>query len=413
MLYSPTIRLLLACLNQDPIQMEQIQPAQVTAADWQALAKLSKEQWITPLLYRRLNNPLVSLKIPAELLPSWRKIYYSSLKQNLRLYKGIKQVLRALAEQDIPVIPLKGIYLAEKVYGNIGLRTMVDADLLVQRPDLVRALTVLEGLGYHTMSPFNIEYEYTVMHHLPPYSKPGGIKVELHWTLARPVAPFQIAIDQVWQNSRPAMLDGVAVREMAPEDLLLHLCVHAAYIDCFSSRLRQFCDIALSIQAFRGKLDWIRLAQQARIWGAERSLFLALRVTQQLLGILLPEDFMESIRPPDYDPVLESWAITQIFHPVRIGSKLAAVHAPQPWSQRALRIMQALFPPPGEIAPDYPGLARGLGWPLAYLKNLGRVLQRNRQSVWKLIRKDATEKAEVVQSEQNVKLMDWQAGKVN
>ena len=413
MQFSTPIRLLLAFLSEDSHQIEQIQPAEVNAADWQALAALSQEQGVAPLLYRRLKKMPGNADIPDTFLQNLREIYLSTLKRNLRMYKDVGQILRALAEQEIPVIPLKGVYLAEKVYGNIGLRSMVDVDLLLPRPDLARAMAVLEGLGYRALYSFDIELECQTRHHLPLLYRQGSKNLEIHWNLAPLDSPFHIAIEPLWERSQPAILEGVEVRTMDPEDLLLHLCFHAAYMDDFSNKLRSFCDIAWTMRIFREKLAWERLALHAQEWGAARSVWLALRIAHQLLGVSLPDMLIEKLQPTEYQPILESWAIEQIFAPSKIGPKLAAVWAPQSWSQRLAHIFHGLFPPAWEMRQKYPGLIGRSSWHLAYLKHLEIVFKRHRESIWRLALGDTRVRDEVEQRSKGNVLKAWMAGEID
>jgi hypothetical protein len=403
-------QLLLACLRMEGGEEEEARLVKASLADWEAAVEQANAQGVTPLVYKRLHDQWPELALPSDIQKRLRNAYRLNLWQNTELFTVLEQILRAFGEEIIPVIPLKGVYLAKKVYENVGLRPMSDVDLLVPRPDLGRAVRVLRGLSFVSDYPFEVEQECQVMHHLPVLYRPRCTWVELHWNLAPLNAPFTIPIEQVWQAARPGTLAGIGIQEMAPEDLLLHLCLHTAYMEHFSSGLRPVCDIAWTIEHYRGKLDWERVAVQAKSWGAERSLYLALRVAQRLLGAALPEGWLESMQPEGYDPSLESWAIHQIFEPAEIRGKLAEVWAPQPWLKRGWRFIRNLFPPVWEMRGAYFELAHGLGWPLAYLKHLGIVFRRNRQAAWRLLRGDAGTMAGAEQRERINRLVAWQAG---
>ena len=145
--FSAPVRLLLACLSEDPQQFEQLSLTGIQAVDWQELVTLSQVQGVAPLVYQRLTQQHSSVYVPSAVLEKLREVYLVNLKRNMRLYRDLEQILGRLAERQIPVIPLKGVFLAEKVYGNIGLRPMVDVDLLLPRPELAKALEELEALG--------------------------------------------------------------------------------------------------------------------------------------------------------------------------------------------------------------------------------------------------------------------------
>jgi hypothetical protein len=339
--------------------------------------------------------------------------YHRTIFKNTHVFQALQRILGALSQDNVPVIPLKGVYLAEKVYGNIGLRGMIDIDLLVPRQQLSQALKVLQGSGYRPIHPFQIEAECRVRHHLPPLYKDGGHTTELHWTLAPPPAPFKIPIDRVWQNTHRGRLTGEAIQELTPEDLLLHLCLHAAYLDFFSTGLRPLCDIAWTVQTFQEQIDWQKLIRQARQWGVERCAWLALMVAVQLLQAPVPADLLESLQPSTDDLTKVGWAATQALNPSGQGGKLAAAWAPNPWFRRAALVLRLLFPAPQEMRPAYPRLARGLLWPIAYLLHLGIVIHRNWNSAWKLMRGDPKVRAAVEQREQVNRLVAWLASNHN
>jgi len=409
--FSPPVRLLLACLGEDPQPLEGLSLAGISAADWLDFTTLSQVQGVTPLVYQRLSRHHDSINIPLAVMEKMREVYLDNLKRNMRLYRDLELVLGLLAERHIPVIPLKGVFLAEKVYGNIGLRPMVDVDLLVPRPALATALEALDGLGYRAKYAFNIERECRTQHHLPQLYRPGSVKLEIHWNLAPANSPFNINVGELWERSQVSTLAGVEARILDPEDLLLYLCLHAAYLDGFSSKLRSFCDISWTMRVFNEKLDWQRMVSKAEGWRAQRSTWLALRISERLLGIQLPENVNAVLQPAGYDFELENWACEQILAPSEIGPKLAAAWVPQPWMHRLKHIFSSLFPPTWEMRQKYPLWTHGFSWPLAYLRHLGIVFRYNISTLWRLMRGDKLLRHSVDQRSRINRLAAWQEGK--
>ena len=125
------------------------------AAAWQRIVELAQRQRVAPLLYARLKERVILP--PPEAAQHLRGIYLATFKRNARLLDEVGKILRALRAADIPVIPLKGAYLANGVYGNIGLRQIGDVDLLVKPVDLAKALEVLRTLGYAAAHLIEIE----------------------------------------------------------------------------------------------------------------------------------------------------------------------------------------------------------------------------------------------------------------
>ena len=68
--------------------------------------------------------------------------------RNLLVARALGRVLDGLARASVPVIPLKGVALAESLYGDAALRVSSDIDVLVPRACVARAFAVMGELGY-------------------------------------------------------------------------------------------------------------------------------------------------------------------------------------------------------------------------------------------------------------------------
>jgi hypothetical protein len=197
---------------------------------------------------------------------------------------------------------------------------------------------------------------------------------------------------------------------MLPADQLLYLSLHAGYSETYFNGLSRICDLAWSMRAFQDAIEWEQLWEKASSWKAERSLYLALRLVQSMLGVTPPGGFLEGVPPAGYDTRMESWAIQQVFEPVQMGGKLAQVWSAQTWLRGGGRIMRNLFPPAWEMRSAYPGLAKGLTWPAAYFKHLVIVLGRNWRKAWNLLIGDVAAVEEARQHRAIEYLVQWQAG---
>ncbi len=92
---------------------------QVSAEGWDALIQAALQQGVAPLVYHRLKT---SSGAPVEVLTKLRKFYLAQAHRNTLYYHELASILRGLHIAGIPVIILKGAYLAEHVYQNIALR---------------------------------------------------------------------------------------------------------------------------------------------------------------------------------------------------------------------------------------------------------------------------------------------------
>ena len=85
-----------------------------------------------------------------------------------------------LEESGIPTLPLKGVVLAERLYGDGGLRSSADIDLLVPAARLEDARRLLETLDFRVLDSTEPgDGGLPLLHHR--LTGPDGTVVELHW----------------------------------------------------------------------------------------------------------------------------------------------------------------------------------------------------------------------------------------
>jgi hypothetical protein len=252
------------------------------------------------LLFKRLKQSDAWACVPADVWERVRRAYIASAVKNMLLYRELRTVLRCLRDSGIPVIVLKGAFLAEAVYGDVALRPMGDVDLMVPRAELPRAHAVLLDMGRGHPLFEDIESCCKRRAHLPPVVI-RDLTVEIHWTIASPTGPVRTDTAGLWHRARPATIAGVEVLALSPEDLLLHLCLHVCCQHRLDAGLRSLYDIAETIHRFRNSLDWARVAERAREWGAARYVGLTLRLAGSMLGTAVPADVFERLVPGGID----------------------------------------------------------------------------------------------------------------
>jgi hypothetical protein len=313
--------------------------SQPTSDDWSALLDLARRHGVTPLLYARLKAQRQPSEVPPAILNQLQQSYLQNAARNMCLYHELLQVLALLNNEGIPVIVLKGAFLAETVYGNIALRTIGDIDLLVPKNDLAKAQRMLLDAGY-----------------LRPES---SVHIDLHWNIDLSIAKLNIHVEQLWERSRPVTLAGSQVWQLSPEDLLLHLCTHIVFHHMFQCNgLRALCDMKATIQYYRQTMDWAHIQVIAEAWNIRHAVYIAFLLAKNLVAAQIPDETLEDLQPAHVDPHIQAWVKQQIFrenpHVVTLSPYFWKLWIPGTLGEK-LSALRSLFLPSGEfISQKYP-----------------------------------------------------------
>ena len=291
--------------------------AQLNPEQWQALIAEAELQGVMPYLYTLLLdlNNSHGFQIPQK--ERLHQSYLATAARNMLALHDAEMILKELQEAGIPAAGLKGVYLLEEVYPSIGARSMNDIDILVKKQDLAACLSLMENLGYSPVTYFSLEDENIDIKHLPPMSKRGGPLVEVHWTLLEEDEPFTIDAAALWERMLPAKIATMEALCLGAEDLVLHLCLHLTYQHYLQLGLRGLLDIALVVHKFREEIDWQKLVQIAKSWGAERVTALSFKLLESQLHVAIPEDVYTALVAEGIEPDLLEKARLQLLE--RVG----------------------------------------------------------------------------------------------
>lgn len=293
---------LLDCLLAVEGTAKRSRVSQFSEADWRQVSASATRHGLQPLLYECLSSAGAAAGIPEKVLLPLREAFLVNGLRNDVLYQDLQAVLAAFQTLGIPTILLKGVYLACWVYKTKASRPMADIDLMVQEKDLFKAASALLASGYSSgLSIRDLQewrHAHPRAHHLPSFLKPQHPRIELHWALPGAIDARQVAA--CWQRAHRVPLGESTARALAPEDLLLYLCVHCR-LHHFSQGLRPLYDIAEAIRHYRRHLDWSQVDSTAQAWQAERCVYLGLWLSQELLQAPVPGWVLKKLEPGGRD----------------------------------------------------------------------------------------------------------------
>ena len=372
--------ILIACIKKDKHTPEATAVSALSAQDWHNLLALATMQRITPLLWHRIKQKGLDKVVSDAAAASLREASRRNTMNNLRFNGELRLLLSALNAENIPLILLKGIVLANTVYENISLREMNDIDVLARPEHLTRIADILMNMGYKPLQSIDVDVTMQAgHHHLPRLIKKGHAGFEVHWNLTNPGERYHIDPHGLWERAVPVQIAGCDTLMFSPEDMLLHLCVHASYHHQFTFGLRPFCDIAGVIDHWTP--DWRIVVDRACDQGWQRGVYLALRLAVELAGAAVPIDILEQLQPVDMSETILETTRAQIF-----TDKYFATSIPTPFaklleskrlSDKIKIFWQRVFLPRAVIASAYSVPVNSLRIYVCYLRRFYDVLRRH------------------------------------
>ncbi|MBK9054989.1 MAG: nucleotidyltransferase family protein [Chloroflexi bacterium] len=297
--------------------LQALQPPQ-TSESWFAAAHQADIAWddlavraiafgLAPQLHHRLQQ--WGLTLPGHAAAKLLVTHRAQEKRYQAINAQLGELLSACATCDLHPIVLKGAHLAALVYPAPGLRPMNDIDILFPPAELAAAEALLSDLAYggkhksaemgagvskHT-STFRREGEQGATPN-PYLSADSGRMVEPHSSLEESWFGLKVDITPgVRQRAIPVTLAGQPAHVLAPDDLLLHICVHF----CFhliqgAPAMVQLTDVLAITQA--GGIHWPTFCQRATEKRAAPYALASLLLGQKLLAAPVPPDVLEPLR---------------------------------------------------------------------------------------------------------------------
>jgi len=264
--------------------------------DWEMAVALGRRHRLLPLLARHLEA--AGVEAPEAVVDTLRLERCRTAASSMRMQRGARTIVDALAGAGVPVIALKGLVLLEEVYRDVSLRPMADVDFLVPEGSIQHAEDVVIGLGYRSRRPLQdghvgprqTKYAYPEM-----VSADGLVFVDLHRHVFAD-APFDIG--ELWRHARPSS-EGAHLLP-GHEDLLVHLAGHffRDRIRRSSGSLGQLADIAWCV--YTTPIDWDVVVGRAHSYGLHGRVFLAFMATNELVAPVVPEEVLAALRPASY-----------------------------------------------------------------------------------------------------------------
>ena len=288
--FSPELRLAAACAMWPPSdrRTEAIHSAASEPLDWARFLRVATRHQVIGLIHEGLTQALPD--VPPEIAHEIGMRAAVLVRQNLAMTREAMRVQRLFDDADLPVLFVKGPALAVLAFGNVGLRSGQDIDLLVPSETLPAATAVLLRAGYRRFDPppnisdAQLRLVMPLRKDLGFVHQATGLRIELHWRLF--LNPHAMAESSFMAASRVVPLSGAAgLRTLGEEDLFAYLCMHGALH--WWNRLKWLADVnALLASTPQNGVE--RLVRAAEARGPGRAAAQALLLCRKLFQTPLP-----------------------------------------------------------------------------------------------------------------------------
>lgn len=291
----PEARFILLCARtsvSDAVR-QRVRDTALEPLNWSLVLDLARFHGVGPLLWRSITATCADLVPPAP-LTALRQVTQAGTLLNGALARETVRISLAFQERGLPAIPFKGAALAALAYENANLRDFDDLDFIVPQARLAEAQDILSAHGYRPLSQSRESFQdahYDEPYHLYVHET-SRLLVDLQWVMAHEQFSFRLDRSDIWDRQVSLSVDGGRISSIAPEELLIILCVHGSKHAW--ERLKWIVDVAALIRT--QTLDWERVLSTANGWKCRRMLLIGLRLAQQTMNTTLPPALWAAVR---------------------------------------------------------------------------------------------------------------------
>ena len=285
---------------------------QNSTIDWDKVYQLSWNHQIKPILLRGVSG------LPSELVPSpfmdclkmaCLKITTFALSQT----KELQRLLALFKENNIRVVPYKGVTFASRYYGNLGLREFSDIDLFIYEKDILTLKKLFLGLGYVPQNNFtaaqeaayfkiSCEYNFTfysadnkMLFHVEPHYRSNDLYDGIGF----------LTLEDCEDTLQKVDFNNITIQTLSVEDNFLIIMTHHGAKEAWS-RLKYLIDIYAIIKKEQNTINWEVLLEKAAKLHATTSLLIGLGMIYELFDIALPPSVISRFKNPKIVALVEN-----------------------------------------------------------------------------------------------------------
>ncbi|HTF45364.1 MAG TPA: nucleotidyltransferase family protein [Terriglobales bacterium] len=251
---------------------------------WENLLGLAEDHGVLGQVATQLGGLGDSI-VPREAKRRLTELHRGQLFSALRMSGELFRLAERFAAANIGMLTVKGPALAVAAYGDPGMRSYGDIDLLVRPSDIYRATEIMIADGFDAAIPLEAIRAGKIPGQYLFSQRDSKLLVELHNDRTLRYFPRPLRLDELFQRQTSVRIDGREVPTLSVEDTLVLISVHGA--KHFWDRLMWIADVGALVSRQSG-LHWQRVNEAAREVGAERMVNTGLCLAGAVLGTSLP-----------------------------------------------------------------------------------------------------------------------------
>jgi hypothetical protein len=322
--------------------------------DWPHFIDQVEHHRLSPLIHWKVHRLLdagVRIRVDPTAMRILAAARIVTTRANDLLAAELARIAAMLKDFDARVIFRKGAHLAHRVYPEPGLRPMNDLDLLVPADAVGKVATLLTESGFREGTPADggpiraLDRRQRLFwslygSDLPKLHRSTGdpclptVSIDVSTALMLPGKEYQVPTADVLRRAvAEELVEGQRTMVLAPEDVVLDLCLHlfknSTVLGFMRSgkhrRLIKYVDLVMYLRSMTGVFSWEVLLDRAFRYGVERPVYYALASLDRLLPDEVPPAALGRLRSacPDPERFLQAYGQWDLPAPLAWSTPLA------------------------------------------------------------------------------------------
>lgn len=213
------------------------------------------------------------------------------LRKQFSLFAEQINLSKLFAENNIPLLFLKGPSLSNFLYNDPTMRTSRDIDILMQPSALNKTHDILKNNGYKSEQDEKEIFKGKFLkyfHHISYWNHSKKIMVELH---LRPFSMSDFWIERdITELSTFYSVSGIQLPVLKNEYLLNYLCIHGSLHKW--GELIWVADLAQYLLKYARETNWQKVIEISKQQGTEKTLYLGLLLAHKIFEVKIPDEII-------------------------------------------------------------------------------------------------------------------------